>query len=67
VAFSFTQLSATSTGANTENSHEKWKKEKSLDISTASRPEDNGPQKNSRRPNCKEVKTERRGDEAKGV
>ena len=48
-------------------SHEKWIKEKSLDCSTGSRPEDNGPQENPRRPNCKEVETDRRGNAAESL
>ena len=39
------------------DSHEKWKKEKSLDISAGSRPEDNGPQEDTGGPNCQEVET----------
>ena len=49
------------------DSHEKWIKEKSLDISTGSRPEDHGPQENPRRPNCQEVKTVRRGNAAESI
>jgi hypothetical protein len=49
------------------DSHEKWIKEKSLDCSTGSRPEDNGPQENPRRPNCKEVETDRRGNAAESL
>jgi hypothetical protein len=40
------------------DSNEKWIKEKSLDISTGSRAEDDGTQENPRRPNCKEVETD---------
>jgi hypothetical protein len=48
-------------------SHEKWIKEKSVDISTGSRTEDNGSQENPRRPNCQEVKKDRRSNPAKGL
>ena len=49
------------------DSHEKWIKETRLDISAGSRPEDNGPQENPRRPNCQEVETDRRRHAPKSV
>jgi hypothetical protein len=49
------------------DSHEKWKKEKSLDISTGSRAEDYGPQENPRRSNCPKVETDRRSNTTKSI
>src|ERR1700683_2121730 len=40
-------------------SHEKWIKEKSLDVGTGPRAEDLGPQENPRRANCQEVEADR--------
>jgi hypothetical protein len=65
--FSFDRLSVTSTGVHNGDWNEKWIKETRLDTRPSSRAEDNGPQENPRRPNCQEVKTDRRGNAAEGI